>query len=93
MTVVLDPAAGVELCLGDKGLSAGGDVAEAIGDPLPRAGRAAVGSVGAGTAQVADHVVRPYRAVQAGLARRHLKWNIRAAFARCRNESVQDIEI
>jgi hypothetical protein len=46
--VVIDPASGVEPCLGEIGLAAGDEVAEAIGDPLVRARRAAIGRAIAG---------------------------------------------
>jgi MarR family protein len=43
VAVVIDPAPGVQMCLGEKRLAAGDEVAEAIGDSLVRARRAAIG--------------------------------------------------
>ena len=45
---VVDPAPGVQLCLGEKRLAAGEEVVEAIGDPLVRARRAVIGRASAG---------------------------------------------
>jgi MarR family len=46
--VLIDPASGVEPCLGENRLAAGEEVAEAIGEPLVRARRAAIGGAIAG---------------------------------------------
>jgi hypothetical protein len=48
VAVVIDPAPGVKLCLGENRLAARDVVAEAIGDPLVRARRAAIGRACAG---------------------------------------------